>query len=105
MMELQEILAGVIRDAFFAARDRGETMYQASDTAAIHVLSVIEPSRLRLRLEVEKLLEQWDADRRGYPSSSDWRAPIADAAVKLCGQELRAALERAEPIVLTLETI
>jgi len=104
-MELQEILAGVIRDAFFAARDRGETMYQASETAAIHVLTVVEPSRLRLRMEVEQLLEQWDRDRASYPASSDWRAPVADAAVKLCSQELRAALQRAEPIVLALETI
>ena len=104
-MELQEILAGVIRDAFFAARDRGETMYQASDTAAIHVLTVIEPSRLRLRMEVEQLLEKWDQDRAGYPTCSDWRAPIADATLKLCSQELRATLQRAEPIVLALETI
>jgi len=104
-MALQEILAGVIRDAFFEARNRGETMYQASDIAAIHVVAVIEPSRLRLRAEVEKLLEQWEQDRKGYPSSSDWRAEVADITVKHCIAELRAALERAEPLKLTLERI
>jgi len=105
MMELQEILAGVIRDAFFAARDRGETMYQASETAAIHVVSVISPSALRLHSEVQQLLEQWETDRRGYPTGTDWQATIADVTVKACIRELQAALERSEPKMPTLETI
>ena len=69
-------------------------MQPASDVAAARVLAVLAPSTLRLRMEVEKLVKQWDADRASYPSSADWRAPIADATVKLCTRELQAALER-----------
>jgi chemotaxis regulatin CheY-phosphate phosphatase CheZ len=103
-VDLHETLSGVIRDAFFEARDRGETMYQASDDAAARVLSVVEPSVLRLQVEVDKLLERWESDRREYPTDEDWRAPVADAAVKLCIRELQNAVERARPKMPTLET-
>lgn len=102
---LHEALAGIIRDAFFEARNRGETMYQASDVAAAHVLSVLTPSTLRMQTEVERLLEQWEADRRGYPTSTDWQARIADITVSACIRELQAAVERAKPKLPTLEAV
>jgi hypothetical protein len=99
---LHEILAGVIRDAFFAARDKGETMYQASDVAAAHVLSILEPSMLRLQVEVDKLLEQWEQERRTLPSG-DWQTGVADSLLKRCIQELSLATRTAQPVELTLE--
>jgi hypothetical protein len=102
---LHKALAGIIRDAFFDARNANETMYKASDDAAARVLSVLTPSTLRLQYEVTKLLEQWEVDRRGYPTGTDWQATIADITVKHCIAELQAAVRRAEPVELKLEAI
>jgi hypothetical protein len=103
--DLHTMLSGIIRDAFFNARNDGETMYKASDDAAAHVLAVLAPSTLRLQAEVTKLLEQWEIDRRGYPTGSDWQAVIADITVKNCIAELQAAVRRSEPTELKLEAI
>jgi hypothetical protein len=101
---LKDVLAGVIRNAFFDARNAGETMYQASDVAAAHVLSIVEPSALRMQAEVTRLLEQWEQDRQTIPTNGDWRASVADTTLKLCINELRAAVERATPTELKLES-
>ena len=88
---LHETLSGIIRDAFFDARNAGETMYQGSDDAAARVLAVLLPSVARLRVEVEKLLAQWEADDGRHGPGQRWI------------QELRTAVERAGPIELRLE--
>jgi hypothetical protein len=92
---LHDLLAGIARDEFFAARDRGETMYQASDRTADKIIEALVPFTLQLHDEVQKLLAQWEDDRRGYPTDEDWRAGIADSTLKLCINELRNATERA----------
>jgi hypothetical protein len=99
---LPQTLAGVIRDAFFDARNKGETMYQASDVAAAHVLAVLSPSMLRLQHEMDQLLLKWEEDRKTIPSG-DWQAGVADAVLKLCIQELRTAVKQATtPVELRL---
>jgi len=100
---LHQTLSGIIRDAFFDARNAGETMYQASDVAAARVLSVLLPSALRLETEVSNLLVQWEKDRATYPTGADWQAKIADTVLSLCITELRHAIERAKPLHLELE--
>jgi hypothetical protein len=100
---LKDVLAGVIRNAFFDARNAGETMYQASDVAAAHVIAIVEPSALRLQAEVTRLLERWEMDRSTIPTG-DWQAKIADTTLTLCINELRLAVERATPTELTLES-
>jgi len=102
-MDMHETLAGIIRDAFFDARNGGETMYQASDNAAARVLAVLAPSTLRLQVEVEALIARWEQDRRTYPTDEDWRAAIADTTVKHCINELRNAVDRATPTTPVLE--
>lgn len=103
--ELHDALAGIIRDAFFDARNAGQTMYQASENATAQVMSVIEPSIARLQVEVDKLLEQWENDRRVMPTDEDWRANIADSTLKLCIRELQNAVERAAPKMPELEPL
>ena len=98
---LHSTLAGIIRDAFFDARNAGETMYQASDVAAANVIALLSPSMLRLHSEMESLLVKWEADRRTIPSD-DWQAKLADTMLKLCIQELRNAMKAAEPTDLRL---
>jgi hypothetical protein len=92
---LHEMLSAIIRDAFFDARNAGETMYRAGDDAAARVLAVLSPSTLRLRHEV---------DSSAYPTD-DWRATVADATLKLCINELRNAIDRAKPLELKLEAV
>jgi hypothetical protein len=101
---LHDTLSAIIRDAFFDARNAGETMYQAGDDAAARVLAVLSPSVLRLRSEVDQLVERWEADRNGYPTD-DWRATVADTTLKLCINELRNAIDRAKPLELKLEAV
>jgi hypothetical protein len=101
---LHETLSAVIRDAFFDARNAGETMYRAGDDAAARVLAILTPSTLRLQHEVDTLIERWEADRRGYPTD-DWGARIADSVLKLCINELRNAVDRTAPLVLKLEAV
>ncbi len=101
---LHEMLSAIIRDAFFDARNAGETMYRAGDDAAARVLAVLSPSTLRLRHEVDRLVERWEADRSAYPTD-DWRATVADATLKLCINELRNAIDRAKPLELKLEAV
>jgi hypothetical protein len=101
---LHEMLSGIIRDAFFDARNAGETMYRAGDDAAARVLAVLSPSMLRLHYEVDRLVERWEADRSAYPTD-DWRATVADATLKLCINELRNAIDRAKPLELKLEAV
>jgi hypothetical protein len=55
----------------------------------------------RLQAEIDKLLEQWENDRRGFPSDMDWRAEIAESTLKLCIRELQAAVERSRRSDLT----
>jgi hypothetical protein len=102
---LHETLSGIIRDAFFDARNAGETMYQASEVAAARVLSVLLPSSMRLQSEVDRLLAQWEKDRATYPTNVDWQANIAEKVLSLCITELRAAVEHAKPLTLELESI
>jgi hypothetical protein len=102
---LHETLAGVIRNAFFDARNAGETMYKASEDAAARVLSVLLPSSMRLQAEVDKLLAQWEKDRNTYPTNDDWQARVADAVLSLCITELRTAIEHAKPLKLELESV
>src|SRR4051812_15605503 len=92
--ELHDALAGIIRDAFFDARNAGQTMYQASEDATARVMSVIEPSIARLQVEADKLLVQWEKDRRGL-TTSDWQDRVADVTLSVCINELRAAVLRA----------
>jgi hypothetical protein len=101
---LHETLSAIIRDAFFDARNAGETMYRAGDDAAARVLAVLSPSMLRLHYEVDRLVERWEADRSAYPTD-DWRATVADATLKLCINELRNAIDRAKPLELKLEAV
>jgi hypothetical protein len=102
---LHETLAGVIRNAFFDARNAGETMYKASEDAAARVLSVLLPSSMRLHTEVDTLLRRWEADRDSYPSSTDWQARIYDAVLTSCISELRTAVEHSKPMKLELEQV
>jgi hypothetical protein len=102
---LHKALAGIIRDAFFDARNANETMYQASDVAASRVIATLTPSMLRLNYEVDQLLKQWEIDRRGYPTGTDWQAAIADITVKHCIAELQEAVRRAGGLNLTMESV
>jgi hypothetical protein len=102
---LHETLAGVIRNAFFDARNAGETMYKASEDAAARVLSVLLPSSMRLQSEVDRLLAQWEKDRATYPTNADWQARVAEAVLSLCITELRTAAEHAKPMKLELESV
>jgi hypothetical protein len=100
--DLHATLAGVIRDAFFDARNAGETMYQASDVAATNVISLLAPTLLRLQHEMDTLVAKWEQDRKTYPSD-DWQARLADTLLKLCIQELRAAMYAANPTERPME--
>lgn len=48
--------------------------------------------RDRLRAALERLVDQWVRDAAAFPVGVDPRAEPAAAAVRLCAQELRAAL-------------
>jgi hypothetical protein len=102
---LHETLAGIIRDAFFDARNAGETMYQASDVAAARVLSVLMPSALRLQTEIEQLVTQWEQDQATYPDGGDWQSRVSETVLGACITELRRAIERAKPVQLELEPV
>lgn len=101
---LHETLSAVIRDAFFDARNAGQTMYQAGDQAAARVLAVLQPSMLRLKVEVDTLVGRWESDRASDPTN-DWQAGIADNVLRICINELRNAIERAAPTMPTLEAV
>jgi hypothetical protein len=52
-----------------------------------------ERNALQASLErVNSLADEWDEQRTHYPTSTDSRAVGAEAAVKLCAQELRDEL-------------
>jgi len=102
---LHEALSGVIRDAFFDARNMGETMYKASDDAAARVLAILMPSALRLQTEIDQLLKQWQKDQATYPSGADWQARVAETVLSMCITELQHAIERARPKELKLEAV
>jgi len=102
---LYRLLAGIIRDAFFEARDAGKTMYQASDDASARVLSVLMPSALRLHHEMSTLLGRWELDQRDDPGSADWQARIADLVLSKCIDDLRQGIERAMPKEPKLEAV
>jgi len=99
---LHETLSAIIRDAFFDARNAGESMYQAGDDAAARVLSVLMPSTLRLQAEVDQLLTQWETERRTRPSD-DWQYRVADTVLSQCLRELGEAVRRATPTMPRLE--
>jgi len=102
---LHEALSGVIRDAFFDARNAGETMYQASEDASARVLAVLMPSALRLQAEMDQLLKQWQKDQETYPTGADWQARVADTVLSMCITELQHAMQRAMPKELKLEVV
>jgi hypothetical protein len=99
---LHETLSGIIRDAFFDARNAGQTMYHAGDDAAARVLSVLLPSALRLQSEVDSLITRWEAERQGTPTD-DWQHRVADSVLSSCLRELRTAVARATPTMPSLE--
>jgi hypothetical protein len=47
----------------------------------------------QLQDEVEKVLVNWDRDRRSLPM--DWQGRIADTTLQMCINEMRAAVLRA----------
>jgi hypothetical protein len=102
---LYETLSRVIRNAFFDARNAGETMYKASEDAAAQVLSVMMPSALRLQVEMDRLVTQWEKDRATYPDSGDWQSRVSEVVLGACIDELRRAIARAKPMQLELEPV
>jgi hypothetical protein len=102
---LYETLTKVIRNAFFDARNAGETMYKASEDAAAQVLSVLAPSTLRLQTEIEQLVTQWEQDRATYPDGGDWQSRVSEVVLGACIDELRRAIARAKPGQLELEPV
>jgi hypothetical protein len=102
---LHETLSKVIRNAFFDARNAGETMYKASEDAAAQVLSVLAPSTLRLQTEIDQLVAQWERDQATYPDGGDWQSRISETVLSACITELRHAIARATPVQLELEPV
>jgi hypothetical protein len=46
-----------------------------------------------LQAELQRLLKQWEKDRRGL-STSDWQDRVADTTLSMCINELRALMAR-----------
>ena len=102
-MDLHDTIAGIIRNAVFGARDRGQTIYQASEDAADQIVAHLAIQGDPVREAVERLLAKWDADRLTM-STDDWRISVADRTLLSCIQELRYAVDHAtDSRTLTLE--
>jgi hypothetical protein len=102
-MDLHQAIAGFIRNAVFGARDRGQTIYQASEDAADQIMAHLALQGDPVREAMERLLAKWDADLMTIPTG-DWRGSVADTMLTLCIQELRYAVDHAtDSRTLTLE--
>jgi hypothetical protein len=91
-------IAGLIRDAVCAARDRGDTIYAASDDAAKMILDEVPTlsegsDETPLKQRLEELCLKWRDDRAGYVGEQPG-ARFAYTAVELCERELRAVIKQ-----------
>jgi hypothetical protein len=62
--------------------------------AAVEI--IVAARVLAMRARMTALADKWDQDRAEYPTDTDPRAVVADVAVQLCGEELRAVLAAEE---------
>ncbi len=103
--EFLEIIVGIVDNA------KSEQKGEIERLTALERLRIKDELRLnniiednedeiaRLRATIERAARlashKWPTDRMTYPTGTDERATFADVAVRLCEDELRAALEAA----------